>query len=114
MYPEDTNVAHKARSPLFFQNTRVDSCNHVTMKNGRPMAVPFKPNYPTYPSCPKPSKMRDQIQVPIKNKRDQVDYNPKKSAYGDQYRLRRNASAGTFVKPLTRYDSNLPRSRLPN
>ena len=113
-YPEDTNIAHKNRSPVFFQNTRVDSCNHVTMKNGRPMAIPFKPNYPTYATGPRPNKMRDQIQVPIQSKRDQVNYNMKKSAYSDQYRLQRNASAGCFQKPLTRYDSNLPRSRLPN
>ena len=110
-YPEDKNVSHKGRSPVFFQNTRISSCNHVSMKNGRPVAIPFKPNYPTYGTGPMPARLRDQIQVPVSNKRDIVDYNMGRTAYADQYRLKHSASAGSFKKPLAKYATNHPRSR---
>lgn len=110
-YPADTNTAHKGRSPMFFQNTRITSCNYVSMKNGKPVAIPFKPNVPTYGSDYKAAKYRDQIQIPIKLMRDIEDCNPKKTAYADQYRLRHHSSAGSFRKPLARYSTNLSRSR---
>lgn len=36
-----TSFYRKKKAPKFFENTRVDSCKSIVMKNGKPMALPF-------------------------------------------------------------------------
>ena len=92
---EDTNFAHKERSPIFFQNTRVNSCNHVTMKNGKAMAVPFKPNYQQWPKKEHPARKNNQINVANPSKTCRDNYFAKETAYQSCFDPKYITSAGS-------------------
>ena len=36
-------ITHKEKGNDFFMDTRIESCSHVKVKNGKAMAVPFIP-----------------------------------------------------------------------
>jgi hypothetical protein len=91
--------SNKDRSPEFFQNTRVNTCTHISMKNGRPVAIPFKPMTPAHMS----SKTRQKS-----------EFREGDTMYRSTYAKMPQANAGTMRKPLMKYDPQADRNRLPN
>ena len=91
--------SNKDRSPEFFQNTRVTTCNHITMQNGKPVAVPFRP-------------MTDSQKS--RKKEERVNTQETDTVYRNTYNRHKNTNTGTYKKPLTRYNPSADRNRLPN
>jgi hypothetical protein len=80
------------KSVAFFKETKINSCSHVVVKHGQPMAVA----YPTVPLA----------------KIDEVFPMSKRSVSQEVHRIRSNLYAGMQNKPLERYHPDAHRSRL--
>ena len=87
------------RSPEWFKPTRVNTCNHVEVINGKAYAVPFGPH-----TTSQISRKQEKMDV-------SMDLN---TSYRSTHNRREPLNSGSYYKPLSKYNPNAPRSRLPN
>lgn len=90
----------KMKTNEFFKQTKVDSCSHILIKNGVSLAVPF-----TVTNA-KGRPLNSYKLVPEKSPNQQ-------SIYRKDYSIKPYMHAGMEKKPLTAYDPNSYRNRLP-
>lgn len=94
------NTLKTAKSPKFFQTTRVDSCQHVMSKNGQTVAVSFPVKKTGYKA---PNSWVNQ-----KRSSETMSHS------GATYQVHSNMHTGMPSKPLVPYNPNSYRNRLPS
>lgn len=93
------NFHDRDKSPDWFKPTRVNTCNNVQIQNGKAYAVPFGRM-----TTSQIARKEEKLNV-------SMDLN---TSYRSTHNRREPLNSGSYYKPLTKYNPNAPRNRLPN